>query len=231
MKIHSIKAYRIIFSFSFSSLKSTRSVPSLDLRCVPNGCWYCKNLCYCCMWPISQEGKFVQLKPDQFIYFCGEECRQLMYPNPGAPPTVSATYHKMKPGEKMGSAKLQILKSMIPKGENQSRLEFIELCVKTSSDTDKSIAIGKPYVLWQVRSSDQQFLDFMISDACEPLECIWSSKCPQLNIHLQDAPVRDQLSNLLNNVLQIVLNQIGFPDLKSFVMSYTTSTQNQSSFS
>jgi len=184
------------------------------------------------MWPVSQqEGKLIQLKTDQFLYFCGEKCRQLMCPDPGAPPTVSATYHKMKPGEKMGPAKLQILKSMMPKGEKQSRLEFIELCVKTSSDTYKNIPIGEPYVLWHIRSSDQKFLDFMISDACEPLECIWSSMCPQLNAHLQDAPVRDQLSNLLSNVLQIVLNQIGFPDLKSFVMSYTSSTQDQSNFS
>ena len=180
------------------------------------------------MWPISQqEGKLVQLQADKLLYFCGEKCHQLMYPDPGAPPTVSATYHKMKPGEEMGPAKLQILKSVVSEGEKQSRLEFIELCIKTSPDTMKNIPIGKPYILWHIRSTDQQFLDFILNDACEPVECIWHSKSPRLNISLQDEAIRDQLSKLLKNVLQIVLNQIGFPDLKSFVMSYTSSTLDQ----
>ena len=184
------------------------------------------------MWPISQqEGKLVQLQPDNLLYFCGEKCQQLMYPDPGAPPTVSATYHKMKPGESMGPAKLQILKSVVSEGERQGRLEFIELCVNTSPDTIKDVPIGKPYVVWHIRSTDQQFLDFILNDACEPVECIWHSKSARLNMSLQDEAVRNQLSKLLKNILQIVLNQIGFPDLKSFVMSYIPSTLDQTSFS
>lgn len=184
------------------------------------------------MWPTSQqEGKLVELEPNKFLNFCGETCRQLMYPDPGAPPKVSATYHKMKPEEKMGPAKLQILKSVVSEGEVQSRLEFIELCVKTSPDVMENVAVGTPYVLWHIRYTDQQFLDFTLSDAYEPLECIWLSKCSQLNVPLQDKAVRDQLSDLLRSVLQIVLNQIGFPDLKSFVMSYTSSTLDQASSS
>ena len=184
------------------------------------------------MWPISQqEGKLVQLQPDNLLYFCGGKCQQLMYPDPGAPPTVSATYHKMKPGESMGPAKLQILKSVVSEGERQGRLEFIELCVNTSPDTIKDVPIGKPYVVWHIRSTDQQFLDFILNDACEPVECIWHSKSARLNMSLQDEAVRNQLSKLLKNVLQIVLNQIGFPDLKSFVMSYIPSTLDQTSFS
>lgn len=199
-----------------------RSVPSLDLRCLPDGCWYCKNRCHCCMWPVSQqEGKLVQPTADRFLYFCGEKCRQLVCPDPGAPPTVSATYYK--PGEDMSPVKLQILKSTESEREKQNKLEFIELCLKNSPD---NVSVGKTYVFWHIRSStDQQFLDFMINDNCEPLECIWSSKCPQLNVPLQDEAVRNQLSNLLKNVLQIVLNKIGFPDLKSFVMSYSSSDQ------
>lgn len=183
------------------------------------------------MWPISQEeGKLVQLQPDKVLHFCGEKCCQLMCPGPGAPPTVSATYHKMEPGKELGPAKLQILKSVASEGEKQSRLEFIELCVKTSNVTE-NVPMGTPYVLWHIRSNDQQFLDFILNDACEPLECIWSSTCPQLSIPLQDEAVRDQLRNLLNNILQLVLNQIGFPDLKAFVESYTTSALDQASSS
>lgn len=182
------------------------------------------------MWPVSlQEGKLVQLQPDEHLYFCGEKCRRLMHPDPGAPPTISAKYHKMKPGEEMGPAKLQILKSVVSEGERQSRLEFIELCVKTSPDSMKTIAVGTPYVLWHIRSTNQQFLDFILSNDCEPLECMWSSESSQLSISLQDEGVRNHLSNLLKNVIQIVLNQIGFPDLKSFVQSYCTSSKASSS--
>ena len=183
------------------------------------------------MWLIAQEeGKFVQLQPDKFLYFCGEKCRQLMYPDPGAPPTISATYHKMKPGEEIGLAKLQILKSIVPEGKKQSKVEFIELCIKTSPDAMENVPVGKPYVLWLIRSTDQQqFLDFILSDACELLQCIWHSKFSQLSISLQDEAIKGQLNKLLKNVFQIVLNQIGFPDLKSFVMSYTSSVLEQSS--
>ena len=171
------------------------------------------------MWSISQqEGKLVQLQPDKRLYFCGDECRQLMYPDPGAPPTISATYHKMKPDEEMGPAKLQILKSVLSEGEKQSRLEFIELCINTSGAVE-NVAIGKPYVLWHIRSTDQQFLDFVVNDDCEPLKCIWSSE----DMSFKDEAVRNHLSNLLKNVLQLVFNQIEFPDLKSFVQSYCTS--------
>ena len=170
------------------------------------------------MSPISQEeGKLVQCQPNKRLYFCGDKCHQLMYPDPGAPPTISATYHKMKPGEEMGPAKLQILKSVLSEGEKQSRLEFIELCINTSPGVvENLVAVGRPYVLWHIRSIDQQFLDFVLNDDCEPLECIWSSA----DTPLQDEAVRNHLSNLLKNILQIVLNQIGFPDLKSFVQSH-----------
>ena len=172
------------------------------------------------MWPISQqEGKLVQLQPDKRLYFCGDECRQLMYPDPGSPPAISATYHKMKSDKMMGPAKLQILKSVLSEGEKQSRLEFIELCIDTPPGAVENVAIGKPYVLWHIRSTNQQFLDFVVNDNCEPLECIWSAE----DMSLKDEAVRNHLSNLLKNVLQIVFNQIGFPDLKSFVQSYRTS--------
>ena len=179
------------------------------------------------MSPISQEeGKLVQCQPNKRLYFCGDKCQQLVYPDPGAPPTISATYHKMKPGEEMGPAKLQILKSVLSEGEKQSRLEFIELCINTSpSVVENLVAIGRPYVLWHIRSIDQQFLDFMLNDDCESLECICSSE----DTALQDKAVRNHLSNLLKNILQIVLNQIGFPDLKSFVQSYCTSFPTSSS--
>jgi len=94
----------------------------------------------------------------------------------------------------------------------------------------ENVPVGKPHVLWLIRSADQQqFLDFILSDACELLQCIWHSKFSQLNISLQDEAVKEQLNKLLKNVLQIVLNQLGFPDLKSFVMSYTLSILEQSS--
>jgi len=174
------------------------------------------------MFPVSlQDGKVIQIEAGKILYFCKEECCQLVCPVPGAPPVVSATYHEMKPGKVIGPAKLQILKSTLPEGEVFSRLEFIELCIKTAPDSNNDIPSCTPYVLWQIRSTDQKFLDFLICDDFEPLKCLWSSQFSQLN-YLQDEAVKRQLHKLLQNILQLVLSKIGFANLYLFVMSYTS---------
>ena len=130
------------------------------------------------MCPVSlQDGKMIRIESDKILYFCKEECRQLVCPEPGAPPVVSATYHKMKPGKVIGPAKLQILKSMKSEGDTFNRLEFIELCVNTSPGTNEDIPLGRPYVLWQVRTGNQHFLDFLISDDFEPF-----TKCLEFSV-------------------------------------------------
>jgi len=209
----------------YSSLDPGSAVPALDFKCSSEGCWYCKGLCHCCMCPVSlQDGKVIRLESDKILYFCKEECRQLVCPEPGAPPVVSATYHEMKPGKVIGPAKLQILKSMKSEGDIFSRLEFIELCVNTSPGTNEDVPLGRPYVLWQVRTGSQQFLDFLINDDFEPLQSIWSSQSSELNVSLQEEAVKMQLHRLLQNILQIVLSKIGFTSVHSFVMSYASPT-------
>ena len=175
------------------------------------------------MFPVSMsEGKTVKQEPDKpLLLFCSEECQQLVYPEPGAPPTVSVTYHKLKPGKIVGPAKLQILKSMVPKGNRFSQLEFIELCIKTDPDnSDDGIPIGKPYIIWQICSSkEQKFMDFFISNSFEPTESLWMSPFSQLNVSFQDPIVRDRICDLMKNVLELVLNKLGFTNLNSFVAS------------
>ena len=146
---------------------------------------------------------------------CGENCQELLHPKPGSPPKVSVTFNKKKPGKIVGPAKLQITKSLLPSGAKFSKLEYIELCI---ADGCGVTPVGVPYVLWQLRSiNSQSFMDFTINDKFEPLECLWMSRNAQLNISLDDSPVKIQICRLLQNVLALILEKLGYKCLGSFV--------------
>ena len=204
---------------TFRSIDETESIPSLDTKCFPDGCWYCKNLCHCCMRKVplwtAQEAE--QTPGSLTLTFCGEECRHLVHPKPGSPPKVSAIYHQKKPGKAIGPAKLQVTKSILSPGAEFSQLEFIDLCI---SDGSEGIPPEKPYIMWQIRSVDcQKFMDFFIADNFEPVKCLWTSKLPQLNVSLEDSVVKSQIYQLLTNVLTMVLKNLGYGSLESFVVS------------
>lgn len=147
--------------------------------------------------------------------FCGKDCQDLLCPKPGSPPKLSASYNKKKPGKKAGPAKLQIEKSLRSAGDMFCRLEYIELCV---GDGQEGRKVGAPYVLWQIRSiTSQNFLDFYINDKFEPLECVWTCNNPHMNMFLDDSAAREKISSLLQNVLILVLEKIGYKQLDLFI--------------
>lgn len=151
-------------------------------------------------------------KPDEPLFkFCGEKCQELVHPKPGSSPKVSVTFNK----KKSGPVKLQIIKSLLRPGARFSQLEYVELCI---GDRCGEGRFGIPYILWQVRSiSSQSFMAFSINDEFEPLECLWISKNPQLNVDLAESSVKVRISELLKNLLSLVLEKIGYKSLNAFV--------------
>lgn len=176
------------------------------------------------MFPVSlSEGKTVELEAEEehqkslSFCFCSDECLKLVIPESGAPPTVSVTYNKPKPGKVIGPAKLVILKSMVPDGEMFSQLESIQVCIDVEGG---KLPAGKPYIIWQIRSiSSQKFMDFFISNNFEATTCLWTSQISALNIDLNDPAVSERIYTLMKNVLELVLHKIGFSSLDDFVAS------------
>ena len=202
-------------SESSTSESESESIPSLDSKCQP-GCWYCEDLCHCCMHPVSlwaTELPKISPEPDEPLpKFCGGNCQELVRPKPGSSPKVSATFNKKK---SVGPAKLQILKSVLPPGATFSKLEYVELCI---GDGFGGRPVGTPYVLWQIRSiNSQSFMAFSVNNEFEPLESLWTSKNPLLNINLAESTVKIRISQLLNNVFKLVLEKIGYKSLDTFV--------------
>ena len=211
-----VKLYIFVF---LRPLDSDSAVPAIDVKCSPDGCWYCHSLCHLCMCVLpAWKGISIAAEPEEpVLKFCGELCQQLVQPKPESPPHVSATYHVKKPGKVVGPAKLQITKSILSHGAKFSSVEFIELCVNNGSE---GTPVGVPYVVWQVRSvSSQSFSDFVLSSEFEPIENVWSSKLPSLNVSLEDPAVKHKLHALLKNVLELVLRKIGFSSLQPFVLA------------
>lgn len=150
------------------------------------------------------------------LKFCGENCRELIQLKAGSSPKISATYNQKKPGKIVGPAKLEITKSVLLPGATFSKVEYIQLCIGDGQET--GISVETPYVLWQVRTvTSQNFMDFVINDNFEPLACLWTSGNSGLNISLTDAPVKTQVTQLMRNILALVLEKIGYKTLNSFV--------------
>lgn len=171
-------------------------------------------MCPVPLWAAA-DAAILQDPEEPLLKFCGEHCQELVQPKNGSSPKVSATFNRKKPGKIIGPAKLQITKSLLPPGARFSQLEYIELCIGDG----QGLAVGTPYVLWQLRSvSSQSFMDFVINDKFEPLECLWTSKNPGLNIPLADASVKIRVTQLLHSVLALVLEKIGYKSLDLFVV-------------
>ena len=151
------------------------------------------------------------------LKFCGDKCQSLLYPSLGSAPQVSVTVDKKAPGKVVGPVKLQIIKSVPPQDCRQShQLEFIELCISDSS-FDK-VPPKTPYVIWQIRTIKmQKFMDFFITNQFEVTDSVWMSKCPQLNLSLDDSAVKKRVLELLQNVLMLVLSKIGYSTLDAFI--------------
>ena len=200
------------------SSKSSESecVPSLDIKCQPACCWYCKDLCHCCMRPVSlwatPPPKTSPETDEPLLKFCGKACQELVRSEPGSSPKVSVTFNKKK---SVGPAKLQVTKSVLSPGARFNQLEYVELCIGNGCG---GRPVGEPYVLWQVRSiKSNSFMAFSINNEFEPLENLWRSKNPQLNVDLAESSVKIRVSQLLSNLLKLVLEKIGYESLDSFV--------------
>lgn len=168
-----------MFCFLPSALmcRSLQEFPSLDFKCVLNGCWYCSDLCNVCMLP-SKVGLNRQVSGYTLQKFCSEKC--LIVANE-QDSNITIPISVALPLQKCGS--LQHSKPELMSTLNllfhAEKLVDTHLArntlVKVSLLMDKSTTGNKLFVLQQLRTAEHQvILGFSISEELlilEPLIC------------------------------------------------------------
>ena len=157
--------------------RSLQEFPSLDSKCVSNGCWYCSDLCNVCMLP-SKVGLSRQVSGYTLQKFCSEKC--LIVASEQDRSTIIPISVAL-PLQKCGS-----LKHLEPELLSTTTLLFHaeklvdthlarNTLVKVSLLTDKSTTGIKLFALQQLRTAEHRvLLGFSISEdllILEPLTC------------------------------------------------------------
>ena len=196
--IHFLKCRQLI--------RGSDDLPSLDTKCSPEGCWYCKDLCHCCLKPAHpwSKGEYVQEIPYRF---CSKKCMGLLCFHPSKmPQSMFVIDHRdeFKSGKFKGCSVLDILYVNRKEGKKYNTVEFIHLCL---GDGSEDLPLREPYILWQFRDVDSQlFLNFHTTVECIPLGPLWPSLLGENDdvVALQEASLKlePKLASTINTAVQ-----------------------------
>ena len=150
------------------SLKARDQLPSLGMKCSPEGCWYCCDLCHLCLKPAGHSE--ISSLPYKF---CTNNCQQLfcrLIRNNES--TMIAMHHNddLKSGKFFGPSVLDILTISKEEGKGYNTVKFLSLCLGENSTEPSSL-----YILWQICEIDSQvFYNFSVTNDCVFLQYLWS---------------------------------------------------------
>ena len=200
--------------------RNSANLPSLGLKCLSTDCWYCRDLCHCCMkpafWFKTNEGS-QDVVTDKPFKFCSEKCHKTFCVAPSSKSMIiidnRGTFSKQCPSV------LGVVK--VSKGEksNHNTVELLNLCIGNDAESSEGLPQGL-YVLWQVRSIDSQcFRNFSISEQCAPTDVLWphlfdnEEAIAQLEAYLKYQPH-------LGEILEYSLRELGCRNLAMYVKDF-----------
>ena len=164
----------IMFLRFRQSMKGADDILSLGRKCSTKGCWYCCDLCHCCMkktFPVSS--KEDQHKTEH--RFCSKKCMSMFCFNPiDMQQSMFVIDHREEflLGKFKGPSVLDVIK--IHRNKDDKFFNAIEFIHIGLGDGSEDIPHGQPYILWQSRSIDFQFnMSFCITKDCVPLNLIF----------------------------------------------------------
>lgn len=142
-------------------------LPPIGRKCSAEGCWYCRDLCHCCMkkaLPLSSE---VNSKSE--YRYCSSKCMGMFCIDPEAMQQNTFVIDHRESFK--GSSVLEILMISRKDGDCYNTIEHIHLCI---GDGSEGLPQREPYVLWQVRSIDfQYYLSFNVTNEGIPYGILW----------------------------------------------------------
>jgi len=199
--------------------RDTANLPSLDLKCSSTLCWYCSDLCHCCMkpalWFKINKGSQDVLTDKQFR-FCSEKCNDTFCVAPSVATKSMVVIDSRGAFPKQCPSVLGIVKVTKEEESTHNTVEFFNLCI---DETSEGLPQG-PYILWQVRSIDSQyFRNFYICENCIPTDVLWphlfenKEAIAQLEAYLKFQPH-------LSEILEHSLRELGYGDLTTYLKEF-----------
>lgn len=147
------------------------NLPSFGKKCSMSGCWYCNDLCHYCM----QRAVSVNISniETRSYRYCSEKCKDMFNKDPTA---MSQRLFVMDHREELlkcrGLSVLDILNISREYEAGSNVVGFLHLCVGNGSD---GISQGKFYILWQIRSMDEQnHISFRVTQDCASQSILFS---------------------------------------------------------
>lgn len=204
------------------SIRGSDDLPSLDIKCSPEGCWYCTDLCHCCLKPAYpwSKGENVQDIPYRF---CSKKCMGLHCFHPSKMPQrmfVIDHRDEFKSGKFKGPSILDVLYVNRGEGKQYNTVEFMHVCI---GDGSKDLPFREPYILWQFRDMDSQFfLNFHTTVECIPLGPLWPSLLGEDDdvTALQEACLK--LEPKLAITIKAAVQALGCEDLQAYMSVFNT---------
>ena len=215
MRKHFLTSLKVlIHHFKNLSIRIMKGMVSLDIKCAPEDkCWYCKNLCHCCMKPAvltDSDNSTSQFK------FCSRKCKNiLVLRNPGY---VTVEHLKeLDSGTFKGPSILDVVNIRKDDEKKFSIIDFISLCL---ADGSGDLAQGELYVLWQIRSLKIHiYMSIHITEECLMLEILEST--------LLEKQQADKLESLVVTLQPLLLElfthsvqSLGFQSIASYVIKF-----------
>ncbi len=175
------------------SIRIAKDLLSLGIKCSPEGCWYCSDLCHCCMKPaLLLNAKEI---PNIKYRFCSKTCGRMFCIRPSLlPKSMYVIDHREEfvEGKFKGPSVLDIIQMSEEDGA-YNKIDFLSLCI---GDCSKDQEL---YILWQIRSvNHQSCMSFSITEECSPLQILWP--------HLMDEEKACTLLEAFSNLKPMLLN-------------------------
>ena len=187
--------------FSCSSrcrLLTNETEPSLDYRCSIEGCWYCQDLCHCCMAPIPALKAGIARG-----VFCSSKCCDMFEKDPTSLPAkvVKLQFDNIP----HLSQSLLHITTVVSTPLSEHTVAVIDLCIGNGS---MGVSALHAYVLCQLRALDEQvFLDYLVSDNFALTEPLWYAKGDTITFKVKQIVE----SNLMKAILQPAIEPVHQP--------------------
>ena len=203
------------------SIRGSEELPALDIKCSPEGCWYCSDLCHCCLKPAHPWSKG-EASQDIPYRFCSKKCMGLYCFHPSKmPQSMFVIDHRdeFKENKFKGPSILDIL-YISRKGEQYNTVEFVNFCVGHRSE---GLPLDNPYILWQIRDIDSQFfLNFLTTVECIPLEPLWPSLLGNNENVIALQEVLLQMEPKLSCVVKAAVQALGCENVEVYSSAFDT---------
>lgn len=196
------------------AIRGADDLPSLGQKCSLEKCWYCRDLCHCCMKPTFSWSQGTEF-PNIPYRFCSKKCLGMFSFHPARlPKRIFVTDYRDEVGMRKGPSVLDVLRIERVEGSSYNTVHYINLCLGDGSD---GIPLGIPYILWQFRHIDTQtYMNFLITPDCTPLELLWTSiQDPDGVADLLEASFK--LQPVLESLINLAVKALGCENLQAYL--------------